>query len=90
MFPKLWSVESFEGLKKVIAGEVPEGDKRRDAVERIEHGLDPTKALVGEEDMAKSGRLRHATLPPQNSTKARRQRLAGYGLRFRRGALRAS
>jgi uncharacterized protein YjbI with pentapeptide repeats len=50
---KEWSVDSFERLKQMIAEEVSEGDMRRDALQRIEQRLDPTKALEGENDMAK-------------------------------------
>ncbi len=48
-----WTAASFAGLKQLIAKEVPEGDTRRVAMERIEQRLDPTKALEGEDEMAK-------------------------------------
>jgi hypothetical protein len=46
------SVASYEKLKQLIAEQVPEGDKRRDAMKRIEQRLDPAKALEGEDEMA--------------------------------------
>lgn len=40
-----WTAESFEKLKKLIAEHVPEGDLRRNAIEKIEESLDPAKSL---------------------------------------------
>jgi uncharacterized protein YjbI with pentapeptide repeats len=47
------SVESFGELKQLIGEQVPEGDKGRDAMNWIAQSLDPTKALEGEDEMAK-------------------------------------
>jgi uncharacterized protein YjbI with pentapeptide repeats len=48
-----WTADSFAALKQLLADKVPEGDTRRAAMERIEQRLDPTKALKGEDEMAK-------------------------------------
>jgi len=50
-----WSPQLFNELKEMIAEQVPDGAMRRDALTRIERSLDPdpTKALEGEDDMAK-------------------------------------
>jgi hypothetical protein len=60
-----WTAAAFVALKKLIAEEVPEGDTRRGAMERIEQRLDPTKALEGEDEMAKvwAAREREAPAP---------------------------
>jgi uncharacterized protein YjbI with pentapeptide repeats len=48
-----WTADSFAALKQLIAKEVPEGDNKRAAMERIEQRLNPTKALEGEDEIAK-------------------------------------
>jgi len=49
-----WSAKSFDELKKIIADEVPDGDKRDNAMESIEQGLDPSKQMKDEDEMAKA------------------------------------
>ena len=48
-----WSAESFDELKRLITDQVPEGEKRRAAMERIAQSLDPTKPMEGEDEMAR-------------------------------------
>jgi hypothetical protein len=48
-----WIADTFKKIKWLIAEQIPEGDLRRAATERIEQRLDPTKALGREEEMAK-------------------------------------
>jgi len=48
-----WSAESFDALKRLITKQVPEGYFRREAMERIEARLDPSKPVEEKEDMAK-------------------------------------
>jgi hypothetical protein len=48
-----WTAAAFAALKQRIAAEVPEGENKRVAMERIEERLDPTKAMEGEDEMAK-------------------------------------
>jgi hypothetical protein len=47
-----WTAATFEALKRLIIGEVPEGKERHNALLRIEANLDPNKALDGEKEMA--------------------------------------
>jgi uncharacterized protein YjbI with pentapeptide repeats len=58
-----WTAASFEELKKLIGELVPEGNLRRAATERIEQALDPTKALEGEDEMAKVWSARATSSP---------------------------
>ncbi len=58
-----WTADTFEELRKRIAEQVPEGEHRRKAMERIERTLDPTKSLEGEEEMAKVWAARVSTFP---------------------------
>lgn len=60
-----WNADSFTELKQLIAKDVPEEFARRFATERIEHRLDPVKALEGEDEMAKiwAAREREAPTP---------------------------
>lgn len=60
-----WPAASFEELKALIAAQVPEGDLRRVATERIKRRLDPTKALEGEDAMAKVWAARASSSPTQ-------------------------
>jgi uncharacterized protein YjbI with pentapeptide repeats len=48
-----WSPESFNELKDMIAEQIPEGYRRREAVKRVGQSLDPSKPLDGENEMAK-------------------------------------
>ncbi|HEY8005300.1 MAG TPA: pentapeptide repeat-containing protein [Methylocella sp.] len=48
-----WSAESFDELKRLITDQIPEGEKRRAAMERIALSLDPTKPMEGEDEMAR-------------------------------------
>ena len=45
-----WAGDSFAELKLLIAAEVPEGEIRDGAMERIEQHLDPTKTPEGEDE----------------------------------------
>jgi uncharacterized protein YjbI with pentapeptide repeats len=58
-----WTAASFAELKKLIAKEVPEGNSRRSAMERIEQRLDPTKPLDGEDEIAKIWAAREREVP---------------------------
>jgi uncharacterized protein YjbI with pentapeptide repeats len=58
-----WTAASFWALKQLIAKDVPEGDSRRDAMNRIEPSLDPAKALEGEDEMAKIWAARESPTP---------------------------
>ncbi len=58
-----WKAETFQALKRLTINQVPEGQKRRDAVKRLESTLDPNKALEGEKDMARTW-TDHAKHPP--------------------------
>jgi len=60
-----WTVASLAALKQLIAKEVPQGENKRLAMERIEQRLDPTKALEGDKEMAKiwAAREREAPAP---------------------------
>jgi Pentapeptide repeats (8 copies) len=44
---------AFEKLEQLITDQVPEGRLRSEAMKRIEDSLNPTKALEGEDEMAK-------------------------------------
>jgi Pentapeptide repeats (8 copies) len=59
-----WTAASFAALKQLIAEKVPEGDNKRAAMERIERRLDPTKALEGEDEMAKVWAAARESVPP--------------------------
>ena len=48
-----WRAEDFENLKRLIAEQIPEGEQRDDAVERIGQKLDPNTALDREKEMAR-------------------------------------
>jgi hypothetical protein len=48
-----WTAASFVALKRLIVEEIPEGDTKSATWKRIEQRLDPTKALEGEDEMAK-------------------------------------
>jgi uncharacterized protein YjbI with pentapeptide repeats len=67
-----WSPVEFDDLKKMIVEQVPEGDRRRDAMEGIDR-LDP-KPLAGEEEMAKVWKRRARSSP---AIKVYEKRLAG-------------
>ena len=54
---------SFAALKQRIAAEVPEGDIKHEAMEKIERRLDPTKVLKGEDEMAKVWAARERESP---------------------------
>jgi uncharacterized protein YjbI with pentapeptide repeats len=71
-----WTAEDFKKLKVLIAEVVPQGDHRRDAMERIEEKLDPdpTKTLAGEDEMAKLWNDRANSSP---TTEVYEKRLAG-------------
>ena len=58
-----WKTVSFDELKKLVAEQVPEGDRRRKATELIEAFLDPNKALQGEKEMATDWASRADTSP---------------------------
>jgi hypothetical protein len=58
-----WTVASFAALKQLIAEKVPEGKNKVRAMERIEHLLDPTKPLKGEDEMAKVWAARERESP---------------------------
>jgi len=63
-FPECdWTVDSFAALKQLIAKEVPEGDYRHAAMERIEQRLDPAKPLEGEDEMANIWAARESEIP---------------------------
>jgi hypothetical protein len=49
--PVGWAAESFNKLKQLVAEQLPEGDKRRGAMERIMSRLDPAKGLEKENEM---------------------------------------
>jgi hypothetical protein len=57
-----WTAASFAALKQRIAAGVPERAKRF-AMERIEQRLDPTKAMEGEDEMAKVWAARESETP---------------------------
>ncbi|MGH6837283.1 MAG: pentapeptide repeat-containing protein [Methylocella sp.] len=48
-----WTADAFEKFKKLIAEQIPEGEKRRLAMEKIEKRLDPNEAQDGEKEMAR-------------------------------------
>jgi uncharacterized protein YjbI with pentapeptide repeats len=59
-----WTAASFAALKRLIAEEVPEvSNIKHLATERIEQWLDPTKALAGEDEMAKIWAARERESP---------------------------
>ena len=58
-----WTEADFAKLKQLIAKEVPRGNNKRAAMERIEQRLDPTKALEGEDEMAKVWAARERESP---------------------------
>jgi hypothetical protein len=49
--------------KQLIAKEVPKGDNKRAAMARIEQRLDPTKALDGQDEMARIWAARERETP---------------------------
>jgi len=57
-----WTAASFAELKQLITAEVPEGASKF-AMYRIEHRLDPTKALEGEKEMAEIWAARERETP---------------------------
>jgi uncharacterized protein YjbI with pentapeptide repeats len=58
-----WTAASFAALKQFIAEVIPEGARKRDAVDRIEKSLDPDKAHEGEDEMAKIWANRESESP---------------------------
>jgi hypothetical protein len=66
-----WTAASFVALKQLITEEVPEqptvevseGGAKRTEMARIEHSLDPTNALEGEDEMATKWAAREREAP---------------------------
>jgi hypothetical protein len=69
------SPQSFNELKQLIAEQIPEGDMRSYAMKRIEQRLDPSKALMGEDEMAKVWENKARSSP---TTQIYEKHLAGF------------
>jgi uncharacterized protein YjbI with pentapeptide repeats len=58
-----WTADSFLELKRLIAKNVPDGDRKRAVMETIEQRLDPAKGLKGEDEMTKFWAVRERDSP---------------------------